>query len=88
MNQLTVLTLQGIVEIRNTIESLNREEGITFIISSHILGELARLASRFGIIDQGRLVEEINRSDLEQKSRDRIELITPQASQAVVALDQ
>ncbi|MDI9490361.1 MAG: ATP-binding cassette domain-containing protein [Clostridiaceae bacterium] len=79
---------QGIVEIRNTIESLNREEGITFIISSHILGELARLASRFGIIDQGRLVEEINRSDLEQKSRDRIELITPQASQAVVALDQ
>jgi ABC-2 type transport system ATP-binding protein len=79
---------QGIAEVRATIERLNRQEGITFLISSHILDELAKLAGRFGIIDHGRLLEEIDRTELEQKSRDRIELVTADSSKAVTVLDQ
>ena len=47
---------QGIIEIRELIQKLNRERGITVLISSHILDELHRLATWYGFIDQGRIV--------------------------------
>ncbi len=78
---------QGIVEVRQLIARLNRD-GMTFIISSHILEELAKLANRFGIIDNGSLIAEISRSELEEKSRDRIELSTPQTQKASLLLDR
>lgn len=55
---------QGIVEIRELILKLNREEGITFLISSHILSELALLATHYGIIDSGKTVKEISAEEL------------------------
>lgn len=79
---------QGIVEVRSTIERLNRELGLTFIISSHILDELAKIATRFSIIDRGRLIEEINRDELAQKSRERIELVTSNSRMATTVLDR
>ncbi|NLJ69965.1 MAG: ATP-binding cassette domain-containing protein [Clostridiaceae bacterium] len=79
---------QGIVEIRNIIERLNQEEGITFIISSHILEELSKIANRFGIIDRGQLLEEIDYDSLIKKSSDRIELQTSHASNVLPLLDQ
>ena len=79
---------QGIVEIRNIIEKLNQEEGITFIISSHILDELAKIGTRFGIIDRGQILEEIDRDLLLKKSSDRIELQTSAAANALPLLDQ
>lgn len=79
---------QGIVEVRQTIEKLNRERGITFLISSHILEELAKLATHFGIIDNGNLIADISRADLEKQSRDRIELTSPQPQKAGLVLDQ
>lgn len=55
----------GIVGIRELILSLNRERGITFLISSHILTELALVATRYGIISHGKLLQEISSEELE-----------------------
>ena len=56
----------GIVEIRELILRLNRESGITFLISSHILTELALVATRYGIISKGKILQEITAEQLEQ----------------------
>ena len=63
---------QGIVEIRELILKLNREQGITLLISSHILDELARIATHFGFIDRGQMVKEISAVKLEASCRKRI----------------
>lgn len=55
---------QGIAEIRSLIVKLNAEYGTTVVISSHILGELEHTATRFGILDHGRLLREITHEDL------------------------
>jgi len=57
----------GIVEIRELILRLNRENGITFLISSHILTELALVATRYGIISRGHIIEEISSDELHGK---------------------
>jgi len=56
---------QGIIEIRELILRLNRKHQITFLISSHILDELSRLATHYGFIDNGQLVKEISREELD-----------------------
>lgn len=56
---------QGIIEIRELILKLNREKQITVLISSHILDELARLATHYGFIDKGRIVKEMSAEELE-----------------------
>jgi ABC-2 type transport system ATP-binding protein len=60
---------QGIIEMREIILSLNRERHITVLISSHILDELARLATHYGFIDKGRIVQELSAEELEAKCR-------------------
>lgn len=55
---------QGIADVRNLIIKLNKERGMTIIVSSHILGELEHTANRFGIIHQGQILKEITREDL------------------------
>ena len=59
----------GIVEIRELILKLNKENGITFLISSHILNELALVANRYGIISKGKMVKEISLEDLKKECR-------------------
>lgn len=54
----------GIVEIRELILKLNREQGITFLISSHILTELSLVANKYGIISKGHIVQEITSEEL------------------------
>jgi ABC-2 type transport system ATP-binding protein len=58
----------GIADIRRIIQHSNQERGTTFIISSHILSELDMVATRFGILEQGRLLEESTREELHAKS--------------------
>ena len=60
---------QGIIEIRELILKLNRERGITVLISSHILDELSRLATHYGFIDKGRMVKEMSAVELEATCR-------------------
>jgi ABC-2 type transport system ATP-binding protein len=60
---------QGIVEIRELILKLNRERQITVLISSHILDELSKLATHYGIIDGGHMVKELSAQELEQVCR-------------------
>jgi ABC-2 type transport system ATP-binding protein len=60
---------QGIVEIRELILKLNRERQITVLISSHILDELSKLATHYGIIDGGRMVKELSAEELDNVCR-------------------
>lgn len=60
---------QGIIEIRELILKLNREKKITFLISSHILDELSRLATHYGFIDRGHMVREVSAKELEETCR-------------------
>ena len=63
------LDLQGIIEMRELILKLNREHGITVLISSHILDELSRLATHYGFIDGGYMVKEMSAEELEMRCR-------------------
>ena len=65
---------QGIVDLRELILKLNRERRVSFLISSHILGELSRTATHYGIIDRGRMVKELSARELEQSCRKRLVL--------------
>lgn len=79
---------QGIVEIRETIEKLNREQNITFIISSHILEELSKIATNYGIIHNGALVQELTKEELFSKCNERIELKTNDTAKASTVLEK
>jgi len=76
----------GIVEIRELLLQLVREQGVTVFMSSHILGEVSRLAQRIGIIHQGRLLQELDVSELERNRRRRLLICArdPRAVQAVL----
>ena len=65
---------QGIIEIRELILKLNRERQITFLVSSHILDELSRMATHYGFIDRGQMVKEVSAADLEKSCRKCIHL--------------
>lgn len=60
---------QGIIEIRELILKLNREQQVTVLISSHILDELSRLATDYGFIDKGHMLKEISAEELESECR-------------------
>lgn len=64
----------GIVEIRKLLQDLSMNKGVTVFISSHILGEVAKIANRIGIIHQGRLVQEVNVNKLDQLLHKRLVL--------------
>jgi ABC-2 type transport system ATP-binding protein len=62
----------GIVEIRQLLLEITRERGVTVLMSSHILGEVSRLAQRIGIIHQGRLLQELDAAELKRNRRRRL----------------
>ena len=62
----------GIVEIRELLLELTRQEGLTVFMSSHILAEVSRLADRIGIIHEGRLLQEMDVAELERNRRRRL----------------
>ena len=63
---------EGIVELRDLLISLNKNEGITILISSHILSELEKIATDYGFISHGKLLEEISYEDLQKRCRKSI----------------
>ncbi len=78
---------EGIVEMRKLLKRLNEEQGITILISSHILGELSKLATRYGVINNGTLVEEFTAKELEQKCRKYLRLKVSDSSVASFILE-
>ena len=66
----------GVVEIRELLASLASEKGVTVFMSSHILTEVDRLATRIGIIHNGRLIEELDTEALEKLRSRRLEIKT------------
>ena len=79
---------EGIIEIRELILKLNQERQTTVLITSHILDELARIATHYGFLDQGHMVKEISAKELEQTCRKclRLEVSDPEA--AIPVMDQ
>ena len=79
---------EGIREMRELLLRLNRERGLTILISSHILGELSKIATRYGIIQEGKMAEQITAEELEQKCADYLHLRTAQPQKAAALLEQ
>lgn len=79
---------QGIIEIRELILKLNRERGITVLISSHILDELSRLATHFGFLDRGQMVKEISAAELEATCRKCIHVSVSDTRKLSCVLDE
>ena len=67
---------------------LNREKQITILISSHILDELSRIATHYGIIRDGRLIEEFGAADLEKRCRRCLKLVVDEPERAAAALEE
>ena len=72
----------GIKEIRELILKLNTENEITILISSHILGELSKVANKYGIIQNGILLDEFEATELDKRCRKSITLITTDTKKA------
>ena len=78
----------GIVEIRELLKKINKEKDMTILISSHILSELSELATTYGIISNGKLIEEITSEQLAEKCRQYIDLKVDDTSRAVTLLER
>jgi ABC-2 type transport system ATP-binding protein len=77
----------GIVEVRNLLLGLAQNDGVTVFISSHILSEVAKLATRIGVVHQGKLVKELTATELAEAEQQRlmVDVIEIAAAQAVLA---
>ena len=73
---------EGIREVRRLFLKLN-EEGKTLVISSHILGELSKIATHYGIIKEGTLIEQPSREELEKKCADYFQVEVEEAKRAL-----
>lgn len=78
---------QGIAEVRDLLKKLNKEKNITIMISSHILEELFKLADTFGIIQKGKLIQELSREQLEEKCNDCIQISTQDTRLACTVIE-
>lgn len=78
---------QGIAEIRDMVLRLNEERNMTIIISSHILEELSKIATDYGIIHQGALIKEMTREELMRRCSERIEIQLEEPEKALPVLD-
>ena len=77
----------GIKEIRDTILNLNKEKNVTFLISSHILDELAKITTTYGIINDGRL-EEIDAEELNNSCRKNLRIKVSDVNKAIEILKE
>lgn len=80
------LDADGMRIVRETLVRLHREEGITILISSHILGELSKIATHYGILRGGTLIKELSAGEMSQECRDFVLVRTPSRTKAFAAL--
>ncbi|MDR1400671.1 MAG: ATP-binding cassette domain-containing protein [Treponema sp.] len=77
---------KGIIEMRALMRSLVKERGLTLLVSSHLLDELAQVATRYGIIDKGRLVRQLSTEELRCEMRRHIRIVTENPAKAMELL--
>jgi len=77
----------GVVEVRQLLSALAREQGVTIFMSSHILAEVDRLATRIGIIHKGHLIEELDMGELERRRARRLVVDARDRAAARTALE-
>ncbi|MEG1240762.1 MAG: ABC transporter ATP-binding protein [Oscillospiraceae bacterium] len=78
---------EGIVEFRNILLNLNRDRQTTILISSHILTELSSLATHYGFIDKGHMLEQISAPALAEKCRSCLQITVDDAPKAATTLE-
>ena len=76
----------GIKEIRDTIVRLNQERSVTFLISSHLLDELAKITTTYGIVNDGKLVEEIASAELMERCKQNLKIKVSDVGKAISVL--
>lgn len=76
----------GIIEMRDLMKRLN-EQGITILISSHILTELSQVATKYGIIHQGRLVKTVTQAELREECKRSLSVMVDDAAKAALILE-
>ena len=79
---------EGIIDIRELILKLNRMKGITILVSSHYLDELFKIATVYGFLHEGKLMEEITAEELNQKLKKKIEIKTDNMTETVKYLEK
>lgn len=79
---------QGIAEVRDMLRRLQEERNMTILISSHILEELSKIATDYGIIHNGSLLQELTQEELMRRCCERIELTLAMPEQALPVLDR
>lgn len=77
----------GIKEVRELLKKLNKEKNITMLISSHILGELYQLATCYGIIHKGKLMEQITLKELDEKCKRNLSIKVDDVNKATAILE-
>lgn len=78
----------GIIEIRELILRLNREQGVTVLLSSHILGELSKIATCYGFISGGKMLQEIDAEALERKFRTKTLITVSETARLAPVFDR
>ena len=78
----------AIIEFRELILKLNREYNMTILISSHILTELYHVATRFGIINNGKLIAEISKEEFDLQCQEAVSFKVANPDQALVVLTE
>jgi len=77
----------GIVEMRETFKKLNQEQNITIMISSHLLSELSLTATRYGIINDGKLIKELTSDELKEQCQKCLSVIVDDTAKAVTIIE-
>ena len=73
---------EGIAELRDLLVELNKKDGITVLISSHILSELEKIANYYGFISHGEIIEEITAEELQAKCRKSLNIKVDKVEEA------
>ena len=79
---------EGIIEIRELILKLNKEKGITFLISSHYLDELSKIATCYGFLNNHKIVKEISKKELEHDFKKKIQIKIDNIKECVRYLEE
>ena len=77
----------GIKEVRNLLKMLNKEYGITILISSHILSEIEQIADTIGVINKGMLIEEVSMESIREENTEYVEIVTKDYKKAAFILE-